>query len=300
MLSGETAAGEYPVEAVETMATICRTVEQSPEFRIAARRLASIYTSKPDAKPDSGQNEITEILAKAAYETALAVDAKAIATPTQSGATSRLIARYRPEQPIIAVTPEWRTRQTLLLSWGVVPFLCETGNDSEKMSLQAEKIAFDSGLAKLSDKLVLTCGLPVGSAQPLNNLRVMIMGNVLARGASGGAGKGVVGKNAAPTSCTGKLFRAESLQEAAAVIKNTGGDILVCSTLTEEYVPILRIVKAVICEGPSELTAAYLTLVNPRLVWLTEVRNAVPGGRLESGTAVTVDSKSLLVYEGAV
>jgi pyruvate kinase len=293
MLSGETASGAYPVAAVETMARIALTVEQSPEFCRHMRASLPVQACDQDTASDAAQNQawnqdIASVISKAAYETALHLGAKAIVTPTLSGNTARLIARYRPEQPILAVTPNCKTRQTSLLDWGVFPILVPEGSDSEAMSLCAQKTAFETGLAGISDKLVFTAGLPVGSAQPLNTLRVLIMGNVLARSSSGAGLERV----------TGKLFRAGSLDEAAAVIKNTGGDILVCPVLNDDYIPIVRIVKGVVAEHSCTLSPEQLQTINPGLVWLAGVSTG--SGKLESGLTVTLDGKALLVYEGAV
>jgi pyruvate kinase len=96
----------------------------------------------------------------------------------------------------------------------------------------------------------------------------------------------------------GRIVRATSPTEARERIKSSGGDILICPRLTEEYTPILRIVRGVICEGVSELPPLHLKLINPHLVWLTGVHNA--SRVLESGLSVTLDGKELLVYEGTI
>jgi pyruvate kinase len=173
MLSGETANGAYPTAAVETMATIARTVENSPEFKARAKAIA-----KDAFEEDGIEALIPTILSKATYDVATNIGAKGIVTPTLTGHTARLIAKYRPEQPVLAVTPNRTTFQTLLLSWGVIPLLAPEGANSYDMSLLAEGFAIDEGLAQKGDILVLTAGLPVGSAQPLNTIRALILGNI--------------------------------------------------------------------------------------------------------------------------
>jgi pyruvate kinase len=118
------------------------------------------------------------------------------------------------------------------------------------------------------------------------------MGNVLTGSSAGGHASDKV------TRVNGKIVRAGSAIEARQVIKANGGDILVCPFLTDEYIPILRIVRGVICEGHCHIVSTVLELVNPELVWLTGVRNAAR--KLESGLNVTIDGETLLVYEGVV
>jgi pyruvate kinase len=158
------------------------------------------------------------------------------------------------------------------------------------MLLNARRTALEEGLVEMSDTMVLAAGMPIESAQPLNTIRVYTVGNILARGTVG-AGEKV----------TGRIFRAESLDDAAAVMRNTGGEVLVVPSISKDYIPILRLVNAVIAEGGSMLSANELRMVNPNLVWIAGVEK-VHGGTaaLESGLSVTVDGKALLVYEGIV
>jgi pyruvate kinase len=235
---------------------------------------------------------VAETVARAAYETALILNAKGIVTPTITGTTARLISKYRPEQPILAVTPEDRALRSMLLDWGVFPSLTRMAEDSNEMIQNAQKIAFDTGLAGISDKLVLAAGLPIESPLPLNTVRVLILGNVLARGGSGGFA------DESRHQVSGSIFRADSGEEAEEIVKLGGGDILLCPVLTDAYIPVLKTIKGVICEGSSRIGDEALPRINPRLVWLTGVHSA--SVNLESGLLVTLDGKALLVYEGLV
>jgi pyruvate kinase len=305
MLSGETANGAYPLEAVKTMSKICETVEQSEEFKRHIRNSLQFLLNEGEdgrrsyhggggfAGGDSSEGlDMAQVVSRNAYETARAVRAKAIVTPTLSGSTTRQISVYRPEQPILAVTPDERTVRALLLEWGVVPKLTTLAADSDEMIQNALKIASESGLAGMSDKVVLAAGLPLHSPQPMNAVRVLIIGNVLARSASGGLANGDIER------AHGRLVWAASAQEARQIIKTSGGEILVCPVLTEDYIPILRIVNGVICEGLCKIADDVLAMVNPRLVWLSGVHNA--SRKLESGLSVTLDGKAFLVYEGTI
>jgi pyruvate kinase len=281
MLSGETANGAYPVESVETIARIAVTVEESVEYRKRMR----------DSAPPP-RVSVAETVARAAYETALTLSAKAIVTPTITGTTARLIAKYRPEQPILAVTPEDRALRSMLLDWGVFPHLTRRAEDSSVMIENAQKIAFDTGLAGISDKLVLAAGMPIESPLPLNTVRVLIMGNVLARAGAGGIA------DESRHQVSGRVFQAGSGEEAAEMVKLCAGEILLCPVLTDAYIPVLKTVTGVICEGGSRIGDEALSQINAGLVWLTGVHSA--SVKLESGLLVTLDGKALLIYEGLV
>jgi pyruvate kinase len=286
MLSGETASGAYPVEAVSTMAKIACTIEQSDEYRAHIKNTRAL---SPEA---AHTDDIARITSHSAYEVALAVGAKVILTPTVSGSTARQIAMWRPEQPILAVTPDERAYRSMQLDWGVIPKLTGTALHSDEMILNALKILAEASLAGISDRIVLAAGLPLHSPLPLNTIRILIMGNVLARSASGGHANETVKR------ANGKIVWADSATEARAVIKADGGDILVCPALTNEYIPILRIVQGVICEGNCHIAGPLLAMINPNLVWLTGVHNATR--KLESGLNVTIDGDARLVYEGVI
>jgi pyruvate kinase len=295
MLSGETAQGAYPSEAAATLVKIAVTVEQSDEYHERSRAyLAAILNAREKPAREHAQHttEIAEAIARGACETARTVHAKVILTPTLSGNTARQISRYRPDQPIVAVTPNPHTSRSLLLNWGVVPRQSPQAGHSDEMIQNALKICFDSGMAAISERLVLAAGLPLGSPQPLNTLRVLIMGNVLARSISGGYA------NPAIHRANGRIVWADTASEARSIIKAGGGEILVCPALTEDYIPIIRITRGVICEGVCTLEASLLTTINPNLVWLAGVQNAER--KLETGLAATIDGKSLLVYEGTI
>ncbi|GMO14609.1 MAG: pyruvate kinase [Termitinemataceae bacterium] len=295
MLSGETAQGAYPVEAATALVKIACSVEGSPEYKALERTRQSNAMTLYNEDESSFATHATKLaisVSRSAWETALAVDAKVILTPTISGNTARLISHYRPEQPVLAVTPNVRTMRSMLLLWGVVPALTKEAEHSDQMIQNALKIASETKMASISDCLVLAAGLPLGSPLPLNTIRVLIMGNVLARSASGGFANKTLHR------ATGRVVWADSAPAARELIKYSGGDILVCPSLNADYIPIIRIVRGVICEGVSMLSAEELKMINPNLVWLLSVHNV--SRKLESGISITIDGKALLVYEGTV
>ncbi len=286
MLSGETANGSYPVEAVQTMARIALTVEDSAEFCQKMRQADSGDSFLPTGN-------IGMIMARNAYTTARDVKARVIITPTLSGHTSRMISKFRPEQSVIAVTPNPVVARQLLLFWGVVPLHARMASDSDEMIQNAIKVALDAGIVQISDRVVLAAGTPLFSSLMLNTVKVLLVGNVLARGNGGGSASQERLKS------SGHIVQSANAMEALAQLKKKrGGEILVCPTITEDYIPLLRLVDGVIAENGSEVGDAMLALVNPNLVWLTNVADATT--KLEDGLMVTIDGSQLLVYEGIV
>lgn len=285
MLSGETANGAYPVEAVETMARIALSVEDSPEFCQKMSQDDNVVSFLPTGN-------IGMIMARNAYTTARDVKAMVIITPTMSGHTSRMISKFRPEQSIIAVTPDPVVARQLLLFWGVVPLHTRMASESNEMIQNAIKVALDAGVVQISDRVVLAAGVPLFSSLMLNTVKVLLVGNVLARGNSGGS------SSPEKTKTNGRIIQSKSALDALAQLQQSSGGIIVCPTLTQDYIPLLRLVDGVIAEHGSEISDSMLALVNPNLVWLTNVTSATT--KLEAGLMVTIDGRQLLVYEGIV
>ncbi len=289
MLSGETANGAYPVEAVQTMAKIALTVEASEEYR-QKMRSSHFY--------DMEKTGIQEVLAKSAYQTAVEIEAQALLAPTLSGNTARLLSRFRPEQAIIAATPNEAVQRQLLLNWGVVPFLVGLAEDSEEMIQNAIRVGLEKKQFKMADKLVVVAGVPIISPIMVNTIRVLVVGNIIARGANAG-GTNKLEENADfPHRVTGRVVHAETPEAALAMLRKKGGEILVTKNLDMSFVPILRIVNGLVVENPSDLTEERLSLINPNLVWVSQVPNAM--AILEQGLTITLDSKEKLVYEGSL
>lgn len=298
MLSGETANGAYPVEAVKMLVKIAATVEESDDYKTKMRHFHGI---------DRERHGIAEIMAHAAYQTATAIEAASLLTPTLSGNTARLLSTFRPEQPIIAATPDETVQRQLLLNWGVVPLLVKTAEDSEEMTQNAMRVALDARALKLTDKVVMVAGVPIVSPMMVNTIRVLFVGNILARGLySGGCAK-IAGKSRGyeaisnpDDGCrvTGRIVRAETLEDAFIALRKKGGEILVLRNLDESYISLLRVVDGVVIENPSEISDEMLSMINPNLVWVSQVRNAMK--ILEPGFTITIDSKEKIIYEGTI
>ena len=283
MLSGETAGGKYPVEAVKTMALITRTTEESDEYRNRMKLLDTSYNPG---------TEVGHAVMHGAYKLARNIEAKAIIIPTLHGNTARMIGSYRPEQIIIAVTPDEKVYRQLTIQWGVTPVQCGMAEDSEMMIQNAVKLALDSGAVHLSDKAVMCAGIPLSSPLMANTIKILIVGNVLARGTAFGF------NNDAVTKAGGRVVQAKDisgLREKMSVNRST---ILVCWRITEDLLPLLRVVDGVVSESGSDIPQEQLSLVNKDLVWIQNVRDAQR--ILENDLTVTIDGEQGLVYEGIV
>ena len=162
MLSGESAAGLYPVEAVKTMSKIAESAERDIDYR---SRMAKLSTSEKD--------DITTAIAHATCTTAMDLKAAAIITVTLSGFTAEAIARYKPGCPIIGCAMDNRVARKLNLSWGVKPLFLPKAEDTEELFENAVKLAEKEGYLKKGDIAVITAGVPLGIPGKTNMIRVV-------------------------------------------------------------------------------------------------------------------------------
>jgi pyruvate kinase len=166
MLSGETAVGRYPVEAVETMAVIASNAEAHMPY---GRLLHGGSQTR-----NSGT--ITEAISRAAVEIASEIEARAIITATMSGATARMVARHRPLVPIVAVTPNRATLVRLSLVWGVMPVQVSQFDTTDAMVQMMVQAVSEESMVARGDRVVLTAGIPFGSGGETNMLKVHEVG----------------------------------------------------------------------------------------------------------------------------
>jgi pyruvate kinase len=167
MLSGETAVGDYPIRAVETMARICTNAEAHLPFS----RLVEHGVDSCDS--------ITEAISSGGVDIANEVGAQAIITATMSGTTARMVARHRPSVPVVAVTPSRRTLYRLALVWGVIPVRVSEFKTTDEMVDMMIQVARRQGLVAWGDRVVLTAGIPFGQSKGTNMLKVHVMGEGL-------------------------------------------------------------------------------------------------------------------------
>ncbi|AEJ18930.1 pyruvate kinase [Gracilinema caldarium] len=278
MLSGETANGQFPEAAVSVMDQIARTVEASDEYiRSLEERRNTIATNE----------DIADAIADASAQIADRIGAVALVVPTLRGNTAKLISRHRPRRKIIAATPSETVQRRLLLHWGVVPVKVEQESDSESMIQKAISAAIKEGFAKKADKVVVVAGIPLNSPLMTNSIRVHVIGNILGRGLNGFGGR-----------CTGRIVKARTLEDAALALRKNGGEILLTHTLDESFIPILRVVDGVILEGVSEMPWEMVKIINPSIVYVSQVPQALD--HFEEHITVTLDGYEKLIYEGAL
>ncbi|MHC2995541.1 MAG: pyruvate kinase [Candidatus Atribacteria bacterium] len=161
MLSEETAVGNYPLEAVETMNRIALKAEKAIDYKkILSERALSVKPTNPDA------------ISHATCQVALNLKAKAIVTFTFSGSTARMVSRYRPSVPIIAASTQDSTVKKLALSWGVYPFKTEELKDTDDMMNRSRRVALETGLVEEGDKIIITAGIPFRIPGTTNLLKV--------------------------------------------------------------------------------------------------------------------------------
>ncbi|WP_018132020.1 pyruvate kinase [Effusibacillus pohliae] len=273
MLSGETAAGKYPVQAVETMARIAERAERALRENIvpAKQRLWE------------GDHTVTDALSQAVATIARDLQAKAIVTPTQSGHTARKVSKYRPESVIIAVTPREDVARRLCLSHGVYPVVVQETRTTDEMLEVAVEGALRSGLVKHGDLVVITAGVPVGQPGTTNLLKVHTISDVIARGQG-------IGQRAV----TGRVV---SGKRAADVMQRIQpGDILVMPATDADVVPAMEKAGAVIVEEGGLTSHAAVVGISLGVPVVVGVENAT--AVLEDGSIVTVDPVTGLIYKG--
>ncbi len=273
MLSGETAAGRYPVEAVRVMARIAERTEKSLDYALLLRKKAA-----------AAPRTITDAISHATCTTAQDLGAAAIVTATKSGFTARMVSKYRPRAPIVAVTPSEKARRELCLVWGVQALKISQTSNTDEMIQEAVDTGLAEGLIKCGDLIVITAGVPVGIPGTTNLLKVHIVGEVLARG-TGIGNRAVIGR-----------VRICKKPEEAIVKVNTG-DILVASSTDRDFIPGMRKAGAVITEEGGLTSHAAIVGLNLGIPVVVGVEGAM--GILKDGGTITVDSMRGLIYRGA-
>lgn len=271
MLSGETAVGKFPVEAVKTMHRIAITTENDKNYHQFVRLTDS-----------TERVSVTEAIGQAVCSMASRLGASAIITPTESGFTARMISKYRPATDIIAVTPDKRVARELLLVWGVVPIVGDSAQDTDELLDDAVGTALARGLITNGDLVVITAGVPVGRPGSTNLLKVHTVGQVIARGIG-------IGKQ----SVTAAAFVALSAEASRDL---PDGAILVARNTDRDYMDAIQRAAAVITESgglTSHAAIVCLNLGKPVIVGASDITEVI-----RTGDEITIDSERGLVYRG--
>ncbi len=271
MLSGETAMGKYPVEAVKRMAKIVTRTEADIDYK--KRFFDNRY---------GGFSNVTDAISHATCTTAHDLGAKAIITVTTSGFTARLLSRFRPQTDIIACSPSPAACRHMNMSWGVIPHLVDkVAESSEELLTMAVDEVYESKYVNYGDLVVITAGLPLGVPGTTNMLKVQMVGDVLL------AGNGIVNE-----SVCGQLCVCNSDEEVLAKFKS--GDILVIPSASDKIIGVLRHASAIICERGGDDSYAAIVGKTLNIPVIVGAENATK--ILKSGIMVTVDGKRGMVY----
>jgi pyruvate kinase len=273
MLSGETAAGKYPVEVVETMARIAKRAEEALPYEEILRK-----------KRTQGSLTVTDAISYATCATAMSLQAAAIITATRSGYTAKMVAKYRPLSTIIASTPNHRIFDKLSLVWGVYPVLIPETPGTDELFDESIKSAVNSGYIKNGDLVVLTAGVPTGFSGATNLLKVHVVGNILVKG---------MGIGFEPVSGKIKIIK---YPEDMGKIKP--GDIVVTRGADSNLAPYLEMLSAIIAEEGGLTSDAAIMGLNANIPVIVGAKDAT--SLMIDGMEVTLDVQRGIVYEGKV
>lgn len=274
MLSGETAVGKYPVEAVETMFRIAKKTEEDINYK---KRLS--LAESPELA------NVTNAISHATCTTAHDLGAAAIVTLTITGTTARMISKYRPACPIIGCTSRLKTLRFMCLSWGVIPIYLERMEDSDELFDTAVEKAVETGIVHNGEMVVITAGLPLGVEGATNSLKVSIVGHILI------SAKGVTSKSASAPVCV-----CSGIKDALKYFND--GDILVMSETNNDLLPILKRASGIVIEAASASShgaVVGLTLDKP-VIYAAHNATQI----LKNGSVVTLDPQNGLIYSGYV
>ena len=277
MLSGETAKGAYPVEAVRMMNQIALQIEGSQD-----------YNESLKLRHSNNIINVTNAVSYASCNIASDLGASTIVTVTNSGFTARMIAKYKPNCPILVATANKVTLRQVNLSWGCFPKLVSQYKNQDELFESANKSALSSEFAKNGDVIVIVAGVPVGITGSTNLVRVQIAGDMLTKGRGIGSGK-VVGKSFVIK--PSEDFAQRAFQD---------GDILVASTTNDDMIPYIRKAGAIIIGSNQNIDTMHaeisckalnkpLIICNDRIIDL-----------IRTGTTLTIDCDKGFVYNGDI
>ena len=272
MLSGETAAGKYPIESVKTMYNIAIRTEEALDY-------GAILISKSKVS----ELTTTNAIGKATCTTAMDLGAAAIITATSSGYTSKAISKFRPKAPIIAATTTDFVMRRLSLVWGVYPVLSPYSDSTDDVIELSIQSAVESGYVNEGDLVVITAGIPVGTSGSTNLIKVHTVGKVLLKGMG-------IGKD----SSLGRVCVA--LNKEDLINKFKDGDIIVTKDTDRDMVAFIERSSGIIIEQgglTSHGAIVGLNLNKPTIVGAEKATEILQDGQL-----ITMDSSTGLVYKG--
>ncbi len=272
MLSGETAAGKWPIESLQTMVKIAEQTERNIHYkkRFAARA----------AETDQEITNVTNAVSKATVTTAHNLLATAIITVTKSGNTAKMISKFRPNVPIIGGSTDPRVYRQMNLSWGVYPVMLQEKSTTDELFDHVVDMAAQAGYLNSGDLVVITAGVPLGISGTTNLIKVHVVGNILL------AGTGITHGNICANLCVAK-------NEEEARHNFTKGDILVVPQTSNSMIDLIRDSSGIIAEQDglnSHAAIAGLTLDKPVIIGAQNATTI-----LKNGITVQLDAERGIV-----
>ena len=271
MLSGETAAGKYPVEAVKVMASIAKRIEQTLDYDRMLKEKGSKNVT------------VTDAISHATCTTAVDLNASAIITSTSSGYTAKMVSKFRPQAPIIAATSNEAVMRRLALTWGVCPIKSALAGNTDEVIEKSIEASIEAGYVKNGELVVITAGVPVGVSGTTNLIKVHVISEVLGNGV--GIGNGTV---------EGRVRVANDNGEIKDFKK---GDIIVAKTTDKDMNCYIEEAAAIVTEFggmTSHAAIVGLNLNTPVVVSVADITKTV-----KDGDIVTVDAKAGIIYKGS-
>ncbi|MBE6067219.1 MAG: pyruvate kinase [Clostridium lundense] len=274
MLSGETASGKYPVEAATTMSRIAQATESQLDYQAILNKRKELHVLN-----------VANAISVATCTAALELNASAIITATQSGYTARMVSKYRPSCPIIAVTPSVSVARKLSLNFGVFPILTNQVESTDELIDASVDISVKSGYVKSGDLVVIAAGIPVSLSGTTNMLKVHVIGDILVQGRGAGNIPGF-----------GNVKVVKNPREAVEVAEK--GDILVVRDSDIEYISVLDRISGIITEKGGLTSHLAIQCITNEVPIITGAGGATE--ILKNGAYITMDVKRGIVYNGKV
>ncbi|MBF7018459.1 pyruvate kinase [Staphylococcus sp. 18_1_E_LY] len=272
MLSGETAAGSYPEEAVKTMRNIAVSAEAAQDYKqLLSDRTKLVETSLVNA------------IGVSVAHTALNLSVKAIVAATESGSTARTISKYRPKSDIIAVTPSAETARQCALVWGVYPVVKQGRKTTDALLNNAVATAVETERVQNGDLIIITAGVPTGEKGTTNMMKLHLVGDEIANGQG-------VGRN----SVVGKTLVANSASDLEGV--DLSDKVIVTTSVDETLIPYIEQALGLITEENGITSPSAIVGLEKGIPTIVGVENATT--EIQSDNLVTVDANQGKVFEG--
>lgn len=274
MLSGETAAGKYPLKATEMMRKIAIKIEDSLDYKVLV-----------ESTNDEHEINITNSIAKATREAALDLNAKLIIAATSSGLTARNISKFKPKSLIIAATSDEKVRRQLAIEWGVYPIRAKLASNIDELFNSSINKLKNMNFVKEGELVILTAGVPLGKTGSTNIMMVKTVGNLLCKGM--GIGK----HNISARACVAKT--AKDLEE-----NFVEGDIIVTIGVYKDMLPFIQKSSGIITVEGGLTSQGAIVGINYHLATVVGTNEAMTA--IKTGDIISVDAKSGEIYEGKI